>query len=161
MGQQGITNFQYPQLSYFQPPPPINLNYDPLAVNEFDKKFEEQEIQNNQKANERLNKLDKTFTEPKPYQLSIYGILVGIKDTWFYLFDDLLREQFYLETFTKDNRLFYIGLTIVLIIILIFLFNLMFGGYDNSVNDNSTNQKVVEIHHIYHDNQIPTTLGTT
>jgi hypothetical protein len=53
----------------------------------------------------------------KIYEMSVGEILVGIKDTWFEILDDLLQQNFTLDIFTRGTRLFFIGLTLVLIII--------------------------------------------
>jgi hypothetical protein len=63
-----------------------------------------------------LNKLSALSEETKPvspYNLSLFQIIVNTKDAWFNLMDDLLDQRFEIETFTKENRLFYIGITIL------------------------------------------------
>lgn len=87
--------------------------------------------------NQRLNQLNTQGLQmnQKPYDKSISQMLIGIKDTWFDIIDDLLSDKFYTETFTKNNRLFYIGLTIVLLVIFIYLCYMLLdtsNNYDNS-----------------------------
>src|SRR6186713_2624865 len=98
------------------------------------------------RSNKKLEENKALTTIIKPYQQSFSKILIGIKDTWFGLMDDLIQRKFYIETFTKNNRLFYIGLTIVIIIIVIFLFNIIFNNYDKCPSE----KKVYEVHYIHH-----------
>lgn len=156
MGQQGITDFKYPQLVSLSRYNDItNIPYDPEDVNEFDiaqfnRKFEQnKELTtglNYQLDQERLQAMNQQPEVKKPWQLSISEILVGIKDSWFGLLTDLLQQKFFIETFTKDNRFFYIGLTIVVIIIIIYLFNVIFGDNDQNICD----RKIYEVHYIHH-----------
>lgn len=48
------------------------------------------------------------------------NLLLEIKNSWFYLLDELLRLDFSFNSFTEKNRLIYIGTTF-LIISLVFL----------------------------------------
>lgn len=135
MGQQGISDFQYPQLiSLSRYNDVTNIPYDPEAINEF--RFgaptparppaQAPLPRSRPSDQERLEILNRRPPPPpKPYQLSFYETMVKIKDTWFGILDDLLHQQFYIETFTKENRLFYIGLTLVLVVILIYLLALL------------------------------------
>lgn len=187
MGQQGINDFTYPQLTSFNnidpyagtnvdtnstpgqrnPVNPINPSnptstdgYSPgkFDIQKFNKDFEDriQQTKETDKILEgrSLEQLNKQVIEKKPYELSIAEIFVAIKDSWFGLLDDLLQQQFYVETFTKQNRLFYIGLTIVIIVIMFYLYDIIIDGYSDNSNSNPNlnlyNKKIVEIHHIYH-----------
>ncbi len=49
-------------------------------------------------------------------------ILVNFKDTLFNLIDDLLQYKFTIDTFTKNNRLLYLGMLLIIISIVIFIF---------------------------------------
>lgn len=176
MAQQGLTDFTYPQITGFRSPNVNSLyGFDSSNKNEFDvstnnfdtdhkfdiKKFNasfENEIINADKNNKnlediRLSKLNYQEKYVKPYQLSFSQMLIGIKDTWFNLTDDLLEKKFYVETFTKQNRLFFIGLTIIIIIILVYLFDIIFD--DNTIQPTVAENKVVKIYHFHNDN-VPT-----
>lgn len=74
---------------------------------------------------EKLSRLSKVETHTSLYDLNISQILVNTKNSWFNLLDDLLEQRFQLDTFTKDNRLFYIGLTIVFIAIILYLYTVL------------------------------------
>ena len=105
----------------------------------------------NQHIADRLERLNKQQIEKKPYQLSVAEILIAIKDSWFGIIDDLLQRQFYIETFIKKNRMFYIGLTIVIIAIIFYLYDTIIDNSINSNNIDSSNihtdlqKKIIEI----------------
>ena len=71
---------------------------------------------------EKLNELSQKKKHISLYDQNIYQILVNTKDTWFNLLDDLLDRQYHPETFYKDNRLFYIGITIMFFSIVLYLY---------------------------------------
>jgi hypothetical protein len=147
MAQQGLTDFKYPSLVGFANDPRggRDVGFDPTRINEFDitafnREFEnrmQQETVNNQQADSarlaQMNAAANNKTTVQPYDLSFSQMMIGVKDTWFELFDDLLRRQYYTETFTKDNRLFFIGLTIILIILLLYLLDAIFAPCETVV----------------------------
>lgn len=59
------------------------------------------------------------------YNLNIFDIMINTKNAWFGFLDDLLDQRFTLETITKNNRLFYIGLTIMIIACVLYLYVIM------------------------------------
>lgn len=71
---------------------------------------------------EKLNELSQQKQHISLYDQNIYQILVNTKDTWFNLLDDLLDHQYNPSTFYKDNRLFYIGITIMFFSIILYLY---------------------------------------
>tara|TARA_B110000908_G_C10164162_1_gene407511 strand:- start:105 stop:623 length:519 start_codon:yes stop_codon:yes gene_type:complete len=71
---------------------------------------------------EKLNELSQKKKHISLYDQNIYQILVNTKDTWFNLLDDLLDRQYQPSTFYKDNRLFYIGITIMFFSIVLYLY---------------------------------------
>lgn len=79
---------------------------------------------------EKLNELSRVDTITSLYDLNISQILVNIKNTWFNLLDDLLEQRFQLDTFTKENRLFYIGLTILFIASVMYIYTIIVGEED-------------------------------
>lgn len=80
----------------------------------------------------------------KSYSQLFLEILINIKNTWFGLLDDLLQQKFYIETFTKNNRLLYLGLTIIIIALIVFLLNAMNENFDNN------KKKIYQVHYIYY-----------
>lgn len=163
MGQQGINDFIYPQLTSFNSENhqlsnvtnSSNVSSNKLDIQEFNKNFEKK-IEQSKGENKilernRLERLNKQQIEKKPYQLSVAEILIAIKDSWFGIIDDLLQRQFYIETFIKKNRMFYIGLTIVIIAIIFYLYDTIIDNSINSNNIDSSNihtdlqKKIIEI----------------
>lgn len=101
---------------------------------------------------QKLAKLDKTIIQKPITDLSVGEILIGIKNSWFDLIDDLLQRRFTMSTFTKNNRLFYIGVTIVIFIIIIYLYDV----YTTHISEKSV-KETVKIYHLYKDNHNPIT----
>jgi hypothetical protein len=112
---------------------------------DFDVEKAMQEKTRRQKERARLASMEKPEIKKKIYQLSIGEILIGLKDTWFEILDDLLQQRFSLSIFTKGNRLFFIGLTITIIVLIVYLYELL---TEDEVPQLDT--KVKEVHHIYH-----------
>jgi hypothetical protein len=116
----------------------------------FNKAFDEQKDQTKKLEVELIkNKLDimneKNKNKKRLYDMSILDIMIGIKDTWFNLIDDLLNKNISMHTFTKDNNLFYLGITILIITLVIYIYNTLFTR-DIKMNENENIQK---IYHIY------------
>jgi cell division protein FtsL len=74
---------------------------------------------------QKLNKLSSVDTKTSLYDLNISDILINTKNSWFNLLDDLLEQRFQIETFTKENRLFYVGLTVVLIAVILYVYTML------------------------------------
>jgi hypothetical protein len=106
-----------------------------------------------EKERKKLAALNKAPPKKKIYQLSIGEVLIGIKDTWFEIIDDLLQQKFSFDIFTKSNRLFFIGLTVSIIVLIIYLYELLTED-ETEINANKVD-KVKEVHHIYHLMQSP------
>ena len=96
----------------------------------FNQKFEEEQIQHKllmRKAmQDKLNILNKANDKIPLHQLSIGVILINTKDSLFELLDDLLQFKYNREVFTKNDKLFYIGIFLIIIVIFIFLYNAFF-----------------------------------
>lgn len=118
-----------------------------LDLQKFNLAFEKEKdlVKYNNKISEKdkLSKFQTATAKKSLSELSIFEILIGIKDTWFDLIDDLLQKQFNATTFTKNNRLFYIGVTIIVIIIILYLYDMM------SETEEPENKRIVEVRHIY------------
>lgn len=105
-------------------------------MGKFNDVFDKEKHNRNQltKTNEnnRLAKLNSLQTYKLLRDSTISDILFGIKDTWFYLLDDLLQQKFTIDTFIKENRLFFIGVTIIFITLLAYLYEYFFeDDYNN------------------------------
>ena len=83
--------------------------------------------------------------------MSISQILINTKDALFNLLDDILEQRFETETFTRDNRLFYIGITILFFAIILYLY-LMMSSSDSNQDQTikpTSQENVQKIYHIY------------
>lgn len=89
---------------------------------------------------EKLEALSKTETQTKLYNLSILEIIINSKNTWFNLLDDLLDQRFELSTFTKDNRLFYVGLTILTFAVILYLYTMIINEDNEQSKEQTTNK---------------------
>ncbi len=114
----------------------------------FDKSKEDNKLTNKENDAEILQKLN-SFTDSKPlYKNTISEIIIGIKNTWFYLLDDLLEQKFTFDTFTKENRLFYIGITLMCISIILYFYN-FFTSNDEDISAQKSNEKIIEKYYFY------------
>lgn len=71
---------------------------------------------------DRISELNISKSIKKLHQFTVGELLFKMKDAMFGLLQDLLRLQFTKDTFLKQNRLFYIGLFILVILLIVFLF---------------------------------------
>jgi len=89
--------------------------------------FKKKEIarENKVKSQEKLDRLTEAanIEEKSLYNLSIVEFLIGIKNTWFEILDDILAGNFSMSIITAKNRLFFIGLTIVLMAMILYIYN--------------------------------------
>ncbi len=118
----------------------FNLQFDKLKADSKEKYKKNQE--------DRLLKLNSEANKPSDvpfYKKNIGQLFIGIKDTWFEILDDILDKQFSIKIFTKDNRLFFIGLTICIIGFILVIYDMFMNP-----SEDSTENKKVEIHHVYH-----------
>ncbi len=119
--------------------------FDLASFNRGFDKYAEQERERIKKLEiERIKLLNVGPKEKEIYQLNIYEILVGVKNSWFGVLDDLLEQRFSWTILTKNNRMFFIGLTFIIITILLYIYSAL-------TEDDKVQQNVpTEIHHIYH-----------
>jgi hypothetical protein len=105
-----------------------NNNFDLGKFNSaFEKQIMETKLLNKEKDKKRLDMLNKESQEKiSLYDMSIVDFLIGIKDTWFDILDNLLQLNLSWDVITKDNRLFFIGLTFLIIALFLYLHNNFF-----------------------------------
>ncbi len=108
-------------------------------------KSEEKLIKLNQEANQELEQISKPF-----YKLNLLETAIELKNTWFDIMDELLAGNFSMDILIKNNRMFYVGLTILIIAIILYIYDYAFDNNDPLKNLllNGGNG-VVEIRHIY------------
>ena len=85
---------------------------------EFERQKEVQKLLTAKNEEERIKALNQEEKITPILQRSVGEILIGIKDAWFDIIDDLIKLNITTETFVKNDRLFYIGLTIILYVLL-------------------------------------------
>ena len=99
---------------------------------------------------DKLSKQDTITFRKEIHQYTVGELLFGLKDAILGILGDLLRFRFRLDTFTKQNRLFYLGLFIMIIVLTIYLFtkdngkehrtSLYGSKYDSMFGDNFKSQ---------------------
>lgn len=96
-------------------------------LGEFNKSFvstaKEQKRLRKIKEEEELARLNNEIPPMKTIKDQTVGeIIINTKNTWFDLVDNLLNSNYNINLF-ENNRLFYIGLTILFVAIIMFLFD--------------------------------------
>lgn len=91
-----------------------------------------------------LSQLNAQKTAKPISEYNLLDILIGTKNAWFGILDDLLEQKFVFETLTKRNRLFFVGLTLIFFATIIYLYNFFI---EDEVEHKS--EKVVRIEHHY------------
>lgn len=102
----------------------------------FDTYIDKQKNINKTLEKQRLNKLNEQQIDKKNLlDNSLMDVLIGIKDSWFNLLDDLLQQKFSFDVFLKDSRGFYIGITLFFIAIFMYLFSFFNDDDDENKHD--------------------------
>jgi hypothetical protein len=126
-----------------------------MDLAEFNKEFvfkkEQAEIQNRIKSQEKIDRLTAAANKEikSLYSLSVAELVIGVKDTWFGILDDLLAQKIEMRTLTKENRLFFMGLTIIFIATILYLYNFFLDEEVKIDKIDNSNIKIVEKHYIY------------
>lgn len=119
-------------------------------VQDFNKKFNEDKAKRKEESKQReldkLAELNKPVREKRLLEMNFADILIGIKDSWFGILDDLLQQKCTFDTFTKHNRLFFVGLTLMLIGSIVFMYDLL---VDDSEDTLQKDKNIIEKHYIY------------
>jgi hypothetical protein len=117
-----------------RPPEALNKITDLAKFNKnFDNYLEQQRKISQLHDQEVLNK----FTEKEnvqPQQLSISSMLVNMKDSLFNIADDIINLRINAQTFTKENRLFYLGLFLMLTVFLFYIMDMIFPSEEPPKN---------------------------
>lgn len=119
-----------------------------FEVDRFNRDFDQYKVRRKLEMNEsmrkRLEELNTPEPEPPIYNQPIGKILIDTKDEIFNIIDDLLQFKISVSTFTKANRLFYIGLIIVIIAIIFYIWDLFIN-----VSKSDKLPTVYEVNHNY------------
>jgi len=100
-----------------------------LDINEFNKTFEEKQKQN-KKENE-LEAMNKIIENQQLHDMSLGDIFINMKEEIFGIIYDIFSINFnsfdtFSEIFTKNNRLFYIGIFLIIICIFLYIISYLF-----------------------------------
>jgi len=104
-------------------------------INRFNRDYDQYRIRRKEEMDKKIALKLAELNKPKPeipiYQKSIGTILINTKDTLFEILDDMLQGNFSSNTFTKNNRLFFIGITMIIIACFILLYTHIFDELKN------------------------------
>lgn len=92
----------------------------------FEKEKIKQKNQYKQKISDRLKYLNNKQYKKSLTDLSISETLNGIQDSWFQILDDILNQQTIYESFSKDNRLYFVGITIFFFAFILYYYFIIF-----------------------------------
>ena len=92
----------------------------------------------------RLAELNKAPPEIPAYNLSIGQLIINTKDALLNTLDDLLQFKFDYDTFSKNNRIFYFGLTFLILGLIFFMYFSFTGSKNESITEKSN---VLELKH--------------
>ncbi len=99
----------------------------------FNQKFDEYIAQKQKerflKEKVKLNDLNQVENiKIHPYQLPLNKMMIGVKDTWFNMYDNLVngRKVINVEDESQSDSMFYIGITLIVIALLYLILNNIF-----------------------------------
>lgn len=126
-----------------------NMLYDNKQFDNvlFNKQFE-QRAQKEKEKNKKLEeiRLKNMIVVEKPkqiYEYNLYEILIGMKNTIFDIFDDIIHMRFNNDILSKNNRLFFLGVTLVFVTVIVYVVSALLKSDKPIVPINT-------VHHIYH-----------
>lgn len=95
-------------------------------IDKFNRDFDQYKEKRKQEMAIRLQKrLDELNNPPPPtpaYDLSIGQLAINTKDALFNILDDIINFKFSKDILMKENRLFYIGLTLIIFAIAAYMY---------------------------------------
>ena len=94
--------------------------------NAFEKEKIKQKNLYKQKISDRLKYLNNKQYKKSLTDLSISETLNGIQNSWFEILDDILNQQTIYESFSKDNRLYFVGITIFFFAFILYYYFIIF-----------------------------------
>lgn len=116
---------------------------DKFDLAQFNKKFDDakkkMQLVRDESDQEQLSKLNNVAITKPLTSYSIGELMIGIKDTWFDTIDDILHFNITSDLMSKNNRLFFFGLTFLIIFVFLYLFDLIIGKSHSSDNNSINN----------------------
>jgi hypothetical protein len=107
------------------------INQNRFEVDRWNRDFEQykerREKVKERKMKEKLDDLNKPIEKVPVYNLPLGKILINTKDAIFDILDDTLQFKFEKDTLLKENRLFYIGLSLMIIACVTYLYFMIIG----------------------------------
>jgi len=101
---------------------------------------------------EILNKKANIETIKPFYMMNIMEIIIELKNTWFQIMDELMAGNYSMSILIKNNRMFYVGLTILIMAIIMYIYDYMIENSNDPLKNILAGGNVVEIRHIYEPN---------
>jgi len=136
------------------------LDSGKFDVDKFNRDFDQYKSKRKNEMKDNIErKLDELNTPPDetpPYNLSIGQIMINMKDAIFNIIDDLLNFKISWNILLKQNRLFYLGLMLIIIAVIFYLY-LFFMA--EGITQNNDQLKVTHVHEIKLVNEQPAQKG--
>jgi hypothetical protein len=123
------------------------INENRFEVDRFNRDFDQYKIRRKLEMEESMRKRLEELNRPEPippvYQQPVGKILIDTKDAVFNIIDDLLQFKFNSSTFTKGGRLFYIGLLLLIIATLLYVYDVFVTSGEQKPS------QIIEVNHNY------------
>jgi hypothetical protein len=105
-----------------------------LDIDHYNRVFTQYSDIRKEDMKKELEKKLEDLNKPPPvtliYDLPIGQIVINTKDAMFDILDDIINLRFTYDTVLKNDRLFYLGIVLIMIGCLLFLYAI-FGSSDN------------------------------
>lgn len=115
----------------------------------FDQYKERRDAEKEKNMQEKLAKLNKPKKIIPIYGQPIGQVLIDTKNSLFELLDDILQGEINPITFTKNHRLFYIGLVLLFIAIFMYIITIVTNDSDNNYNRTGGANNILHVNHIH------------
>jgi hypothetical protein len=123
-----------------------------MSAPKFDKNKFNQEF-NSMKGKQKSSKPIKTEKKQKDtsiLNLKIEQILINTKNAVFDMIEDILSGNIGMKTFTKNDRLFYLGSMVLFFALALCIIDFIIGPSSESSLNYATDKPQFEMHHIHH-----------
>jgi len=136
-----------------------NTQANAKANDKFNKNFvtnmKKMQDEENEKEQQKLAILNNKNTI---YNHSVFDLLIGINNTFFGMLNDIITLNITSNFFTKDNRLFFIGLFLIIIAISMMIYNHIYSIHFDDVlteikKNKETNKKIVNVYNVYNNDE--------
>jgi len=111
---------------------------------DFEKQIKKKKLLLRNKETKKLEKYKKRKKIKNIHDLTIGEILINTKNTYFGIFKDLFEFRFdkgFFHIFVKEDRMFYIGVSLLLISFLMFVLSFLLES-DKKQDTNTSNEKI-------------------